>query len=92
MVREDSLTGFNFPIPRLDTLRITKSNNFLKIGKAVYKPLKQTKNFYFPAKTMFYFDSNSISRQNPKGQYALISQGKTSATKALWLKRNPIKL
>ena len=75
MIREDSLTGFNFPIPRLDTLRVTKSNNSLTIGKTVYKPLKQTMEFYFPSKTMFYFDSNSISRRDPTGQYGLISQG-----------------
>lgn len=75
MVREDSLTGFNFPIPRFDTLRIIKGNNNLTIGKTLYKPLKQTKEFYFPARIMFYFDSNSISRRDPKGQYGLISQG-----------------
>jgi hypothetical protein len=75
IVREDSLTGFNFPIPRLDTLRIIKGNDNLTIGKTLYKPLKQTKEFYFPARTMFYFDSNSISRRDPKGQYGLISQG-----------------
>lgn len=75
MIREDSASGFNFPIPRLDTLRVAKGNNILTIGKTVYKPLKLTKEFYFPAKTMFYFDSNSISRRDPKGQYGLISQG-----------------
>ena len=75
MVRVDSLTGFNYPIPRLDTLRIIESNNNLTIGKTLYKPLKQTKEFYFPARRMFYFDSNSISRRDPKGQYGLISQG-----------------
>lgn len=75
MVREDSITGFNFPIPRLDTLKVTNANNILTIGKATYKLVSQTKDFYFPAKTMFYFDSNSISRREPKGQYGLISQG-----------------
>lgn len=75
MVKKDSLTGFMFPVPRLDTLRIIKGNENITIGKTVCKSLKPTKEFYFPAKRMFYFNSNSISRRNPKGQYGLISQG-----------------
>ncbi|HLO38910.1 MAG TPA: hypothetical protein VK173_10475 [Lacibacter sp.] len=74
-IREDSLTGFNFPIPRLDTLNVTKGNNILTLGKTSYKTINPTKDFYFPARNLFYFDSNSISRRDPKGQYALISQG-----------------
>lgn len=74
MVREDSITGFNFLIPKFDTLKVTEGNNILTIGNTVYKTLKQTKDFYFPARTLFYFDSNSISRRDPNGQYGLISQ------------------
>lgn len=72
--RIDSLTGYNFPIPRLDTLQIKRDNNHLTIGGVSYKTWKPAKDFDFPAKNSFYFDSNSISRRDPNCQYNLISQ------------------
>lgn len=72
-VRVDSATGFYYPISRLDTLQFVKNGNSLKINNTVYKLLNTEK--YFPDKQSFYFDSNSISRRNPKGQYKLIAQG-----------------
>lgn len=74
-IQEDSLTGFNYPIPRLDTLTVTKRNHILTLGETNYRAINPTKDFYFPARNLFYFDSNSISRRDPKGQYALISKG-----------------
>ena len=73
-VRIDSLTGFRVPIPRLDTLKVIKNNKGLTIGKTAYQLFEPGKEFYFPDRRSFYFDSNSISRTDPKGQYKLISQ------------------
>lgn len=75
MVREDTVTGFLYHLPKFDTLSITKNANGFTMGKTVYKPVKPQKDFYFPPKNLFYFDSNSISRREPKGQYGLIAQG-----------------
>jgi hypothetical protein len=75
MVKKDSVTGFFYTVPKLDTLPITKSDKGFTIGKTIYKPIKPNKDFYFPDKNLFYFDSNSIYRREPKGQYGLIAQG-----------------
>jgi hypothetical protein len=74
-VLTDSLTGFIYPVPKLDTLKLSFTSNGLKIGNTSYSIAKPTKEFHFPSKALFYFDSNSISRGDPRGQYGLISQG-----------------
>jgi hypothetical protein len=63
-----------FPMPKTDTLRVTKMKNQLILGDVTYK-VDKNRIDYFPAKNMFYPDSNSIYRVNPKGQYKLISAG-----------------
>ena len=73
-VRIDSITGFMFPIPKIDTLKVIKRTNELVIGNVIYRNDNKQKD-YFPDKNMFYLDSNSIYRVNPKEQYALISEG-----------------
>lgn len=75
MIRLDSITGFKYPEPRLDTLDISKIKGGIKIGKTNYKLFYPNRKFYFPSKELFYFDSNSISRINPTKQYQLIAQG-----------------
>jgi hypothetical protein len=73
-VRIDSITGFMFPIPKIDTLKVIKRTNELVIGNVTYRNDNKQKD-YFPDKNMFYLDSNSIYRVNPKEQYTLISEG-----------------
>ncbi len=74
-VRIDTVTGYQYPVPVLDTLKIKLTDNKIEIGKIIYNKLKLGKADFFPSKSLFYLDSNSISRRNPKGQYKLISQG-----------------
>jgi len=74
-VKLDSLTGYRYPVPSRDTLKFTNTSSGIKIGRVNYKIWKPTKKFFFPARQDFYFDSNSIYRINPIGQYKLISQG-----------------
>lgn len=74
-MRIDTATGFQYPVPILDTLKIKLTDSKIQIGSNIYKKLELEKNDFFPSKSFFYFDSNSITRQNPKGQYKLISQG-----------------
>jgi len=73
-VKIDTATGFMYPVAKVETYKLTKSADVLKIGNVLYN--KTTgKEDYFPPKQMFYFDSNSIYRQDPKQQYKLISVG-----------------
>jgi len=71
----DSLTGYNYPKPVYDTLKMSFQNGKLRLGNVIYEKTKLKKNNYFPYKASFYLDSNSIYRENPKEQYELISQG-----------------
>jgi hypothetical protein len=73
-VRTDSITGFMFPIPQIDTLKVAKRTNEFVLENVTYRISNKQKT-YFPEKQMFYLDSNSIYRVNPKDQYRLISQG-----------------
>ncbi len=73
-VKIDSITGFMFPIPKIDTFKVTKRTNELVLGNVTYTIDNKQKD-YFPDKQMFYLDSNSIYRVNPKEQYGLISKG-----------------
>ena len=93
-VQVDSISGFGFPIPYLETLKLNFTFNKIQIGKIVYKKIKFNKNDYFPRKSSFYLDSNSISRRNPKGQYKLISQGIKSflQTKELKLDNDTLRI
>ena len=70
----DRVTGFMYPVSRIESFKLTKLTNGLKIGNVSYykTTLKQNP---FPAKQYFYFDSNSIYRHDPKEQYKLISTG-----------------
>lgn len=72
-VRIDSITGFMFPMPKIDTFKVSKMNNKLILGDVIYEI--SNRSDFFPPKNMFYPDSNSIYRVNPKGQYDLISIG-----------------
>lgn len=74
-VRIDTVTGYQYPVPVFDTLKIKMTDNKIEIGENIYNKLKLEKTEFFPSKSLFYLDSNSISRRNPKGQYKLISQG-----------------
>lgn len=71
----DTVTGFHYPLPVFDSLKFSLKNGKLKLGKVIYDKIKLDSTNYFPAKSYFYLDSNSISRTNPKKQYGLISQG-----------------
>jgi hypothetical protein len=73
-VKIDKATGFMYPVAKVETYKLTTSPDVLKLGNVVYH--KTTgKDDYFPPKQMFYFDSNSIYRYDPKEQYKLISVG-----------------
>ena len=73
-VKNDTATGFMYPVAKVETYKLTTSPGNLKLGNVVYQ--KATgKDDYFPPKERFYFDSNSIYRHNPKEQYKLISMG-----------------
>lgn len=72
-VRIDSITDFMFPMPKIDTFKVSKMNNKLILGDVIYEI--SNRSDFFPPKNMFYPDSNSIYRVNPKGQYDLISIG-----------------
>ncbi len=74
-VRFDTLTGYQYPEPSFQTFKIKLTDNSIQIGKTIYNKLSLEKLDFFPSKSFFYLDSNSIVRQNPKGQYKLISQG-----------------
>ena len=74
IVKIDTATGFMYPVNKVEKYKLTKSPGVLKIGNVVYS--KTTgKEDYFPPRQMFYFDSNSIYRHDPKEQYKLISVG-----------------
>lgn len=74
-VRIDKATGFMYPVVKVESYRLSKSANGIKIGNVVYsREAGKSKNF-FPPREMFYFDSNSIYRMDPKEQYKLISTG-----------------
>ncbi len=71
-VRIDTFTGFRYPMARLKSYKMETLQDRLKIGDVVYT--KTSKNETdFPPKSMFYFDSNSIYRVDPKNQYKLIA-------------------
>lgn len=72
----DSSTGFMYPTPRQDTLRLVRTNTGFKIGNVAYHPSTNPPDD-FPPRGSFYPDpdSNDIYRIDPKGQYTLISTG-----------------
>ncbi len=72
MYKIDTATGFRYPLPKLDTLRMEYTGKSIKVGEVVYSP---GGGEFFPTRAAFYFDSNAISRYDPKGQYMLIAQG-----------------
>jgi hypothetical protein len=71
----DTTTGYSYPKPVYDTLKIIFGNENVILDKVIYTQIKLDSRTLFPAKSNFYLDSNSISRRNPKRQYKLISQG-----------------
>lgn len=75
-VHVDSSTGFMYPIPRQDTFRLARTNTSFKIGTVVYHTSARPPDA-FPPRSLFYPDpdSNYIYREEPKGQYTLISMG-----------------
>jgi hypothetical protein len=74
IVKIDTATGFVYPIAKVEAYKLTKSTDIIKIGNVVYNKIIG-KEYHFPPKQMFYFDSNSIYRYDPKEQYKLISMG-----------------
>jgi hypothetical protein len=70
----DKVTGFMYPVARVENLKLNYLTNGVKIGNVSYhkSSLKQNP---FPPKQYFYYDSNSIYRYDPKEQYKLISTG-----------------
>ena len=73
-IKIDTTTGFMYPVAKVENYKLTIVPNGLKIGNVVYYKTAQKGN-YIPAKQMFYYDSNSIYRHDPKGQYKLIATG-----------------
>jgi hypothetical protein len=75
-VNIDSSTGFMYPIPRQDTFRLTRTNLSFNIGTVTYHKSTIPPDD-FPPRSLFYpdLDSNYIYREEPKGQYPLISTG-----------------
>lgn len=71
-MKTDTTTGFNYPISKIESYKMTTLPKGLKIGNVVYNKTQQADK-YFPPKKIFYYDSNSISRHDPKEQYQLIS-------------------
>lgn len=71
-VRVDTATGFMYPVARIENYRLSKLANGIKIGNVVYRKEVKRSAKGFP-REMFYYDSNSIYRRDPKEQYKLIS-------------------
>lgn len=92
-IKIDTLTGFMYPIADVESYKVTIIPMGLKIGTVSYYK-ESDKEKYFPAKQMFYFDSNSIHRQDPKGQYQLISTGIKNflQTKELQLDKDTLRI
>jgi hypothetical protein len=65
-----------YPIPRQDTFGLARTNLGFKIGTVAYHKSTRPPDV-FPPRNLFYPDpdSNDIYRNDPKGQYALISTG-----------------
>ena len=92
-IRIDTTTGFMYPIAKVEKFKIKTIPNGVKIGNiSYYKELG--KENYFPPKQMFYYDSNSIYRHDPKEQYELISTGIKSflQTKELKLDNDTLRI
>ncbi|WPV66328.1 hypothetical protein [Chitinophaga sp. LS1] len=73
-IKIDTATGFIFPLAEMESYKVRIIPKGMKIGNVSYYK-ERGKNNYFPAKQMFYYDSNNIYRQDPIGQYRLISTG-----------------
>lgn len=73
-VKIDTVTGFMYPVATVEAYKLSRSADGLRIGDVIYNKTT-SKEDYFPSKHMFYFDSNSIYRHDPKEQYKLISTG-----------------
>jgi hypothetical protein len=72
--RIDTATGFMYPFAKVENYKLTFIPNGIKIGNVSYYKVSSGEN-PFPPKQMFYYNSNSIYRYDPKGQYKLISTG-----------------
>ncbi|MBK9248218.1 MAG: hypothetical protein IPM69_08940 [Ignavibacteria bacterium] len=70
-IQIDTITGFMYPISTVKNYKLSIIPKGIKIGDVSYRKLSSDE--IFPPKKMFYFDSNSIYRYDPKGQYTLIS-------------------
>jgi hypothetical protein len=64
-VKIDTSTGFRHPVAEAKSYKLTSSPGGLKIGEVTYSKTTGERN-YFPPRHMFYFDSNSIYRHDPK--------------------------
>jgi len=73
-IKIDTTTGFMYPVAKVENYKVTAIPKGIKIGNVSYYKTSYKENF-FPAKQMFYYDSNSIYRYDPQGQYKLISAG-----------------
>lgn len=71
----DTSTGWQFPVPVLDTLAFRSIGNKVQLGDVTYDKKMDGFDSSFPPRSLFYLDSNSIYRNEPRGQYRLISQG-----------------
>jgi len=76
LFRTDSSTGFMYPIPRTHTFRLTPTSTGFSINKVAYHKSNSSLD-NFPSRAEFYPDpdSNWIYREEPNGQYQLISTG-----------------
>lgn len=70
-IQIDTITGFMYPISTVKNYKLSIIPKGIKIGNVSYRKLSSDE--IFPPKKMFYFDSNTIYRYDPKGQYSLIS-------------------
>jgi hypothetical protein len=73
-IKIDTATGFMYPVAKVENFKLSIIPKGIKIGTVSYYKTSNKENS-FPAKQMFYYDSNSIYRFDPKGQYKLISAG-----------------
>ncbi|OQP39983.1 hypothetical protein A4H97_17350 [Niastella yeongjuensis] len=72
-VKFDSATGFMYPVAKIEKYKLTKSANGIQLGGVDYNRETGKLKNGFPPRQLFYIDSNSIYRVEPKGQYGLIS-------------------
>jgi hypothetical protein len=73
-ITTDSATGFMYPVLSTAHYKLKLTKNGIQFNGVDYVK-SVNEHLEGPFRAAFYFDSNSIYRVNPKGQYRLMSQG-----------------